>query len=411
MNKNSSITIIGGGIVGCSIAYELSKGYRNITVLERNNAIPGLNQSSTNEGSIHSGIYYPKEIMPLKAKLCVLGNKLLYEFLQKYNLPFKKNGKLIIATNSEEEEYLDFFQKVGIGNGVLGIKKITGKKAMNVEPNLANVTSALLIPSSGFASPDALITKIKSLAKANGVLFSVGTRVLNITQDGNKFTITTLLRTRKDTVTTDLIINSAGLFADEIARMINPKFSYEIDPVRGEFFNFDRSKRKNLWLGGMHIYQPPYCYKIQGGKMKVVNVNAAKLSEFLKEGKVFITAGIHLSPVFEKAGGRYIFGNKIAISPIKTVGLGKEDYTSKLHNANGFIQKIHYFFPNVKKEDIQFDHSGIMAPLKGFRDFVIEKDKANPNFINLVGMESPAWTSCLAIGKYVTELVGDNNLS
>lgn len=96
MNKQS-VVIICGGIVGYAIAYEISKTKRfDITLIEKNRTIPELNQSSRNAGVIHSGIYYPKDIEPLKAKLCTEGNKLLYAFCLKYNLPHKKNGMLLV---------------------------------------------------------------------------------------------------------------------------------------------------------------------------------------------------------------------------------------------------------------------------------------------------------------------------
>lgn len=395
----SSIAIVGAGIVGCAIAYELSNnGYKNITVIEKNATILGPNQSLTNEGTIHSGIYYPKDIMPFKASLCAKGNSLMYEFLEKHNLPHKKVGKLIIATNKKEEEYLDFFLKIGVENGVPGIKKITGKKAKKMEPNIANIASALYIPSAGSASPQMLIEKVKTLAEANGVSFIFNTKVSKMTPDKKGFLI-------NDNIQADIIINSAGLFADEIARLIDPGFPYEITPTRGEFFQFDKSKRQNIWMNGMHVYQPPYCYEIIDGKMNILSISPKELNKRLEGGSAFITAGVHLSPAYEKINGNYVLKNKITISPLKTTGLGKEDYTTNTHKASDYIKKINYFFPNLKKEDLVPDHTGIMSPLKGYRDFIIEKDKKFPNFINLVGMESPAWTSSFAIAKYVSHLL------
>jgi len=181
MNKSLPVAIIGGGIVGCAIAYELSiNGYKNVAVIERNKIIPGLNQSSVNEGTIHSGIYYPKDIMPLKAKLFVEGNSLLYEFMNKYNLPYNKAGKLIVATNPLQKEYLDFFLKIGTENGVSGIRKISTGQVKRIEPNIENVTAAVYIPSCGCGSTDALINKIKDLAQINGVTFILGAKVVEI---------------------------------------------------------------------------------------------------------------------------------------------------------------------------------------------------------------------------------------
>jgi len=108
MSLEVQITIIGGGVTGCAAAYELSKNYGdNVVVIERNRQINGENQSSRNSGVIHSGIYYSKKEGPLKAKLCVEGNRMLYQFCTKYNIPHKKTGKLLVATDRLEEEYLE----------------------------------------------------------------------------------------------------------------------------------------------------------------------------------------------------------------------------------------------------------------------------------------------------------------
>lgn len=406
MNKNKSVTIIGGGIVGTTIAYELSNlGFSNITVIEKNKTIPGLNQSSTNEGSIHSGIYYPKDIMPLKAKLCVTGNDLMYEFLEENGLPYKKVGKLIIATNAKEEEYLDFFFTIGIENGIKGIRKITSEEVKKLEPNVENVTAALIVPSTGVTSPNGLIKAVKAKAEKNGVSFVLGSKVISITAELESFLLDVVSDEATAVFQTHVLINSAGLYSDQVAKMVNPEFAYEIDAVRGEFYQFDKSVRPDIHMNGMHVYQPPYCYITENGKMKIVDVSVKELPTLLREGKVVITAGVHLSPTYDEVNGEYKLMNTTTISPLKTTGLGKEDYTSHLRPASDFIERVHYFFPHLNEADISPDHTGIMAPLKGFRDFVIEKDTRYPNCIHLVGMESPAWTSCFAIAKHVSEML------
>ncbi|MGH7245806.1 MAG: NAD(P)/FAD-dependent oxidoreductase [Candidatus Levyibacteriota bacterium] len=405
MKKTSSIMIIGGGIVGCAVALELSeKGWKNITVVERNKTIPGLNQSSTNEGTIHSGIYHPKSVMPLKAKLSAEGNRLMYKFLKKHHLPYKKIGKLIIATNVFEESYLDFFLSIGKENGVARVKKISGEKAKKLEPNLGNVTAALRVPSTGSSSPDALIRKVKELAEKNGVRFLLQTTATVIKPAKKQIELTLQTSRGKKTLLSDFLINSAGLYSDEIAKMINPKSPYVIEPARGEFYAYDSQKARSNIKVNMHIYQPPYCYTTKNGNMEILKIPASRLKTRLKKGDVIITAGVHISPAYAKKRDRYGL-NKITISPLKTTGLGKGNYKTKLHPAKDYITKINYFFPHLTASDIKKDHTGIMSPLKNHRDFVIEKDKKFPNCINLIGMESPAWTSCFAIAKYVETLI------
>jgi glycerol-3-phosphate dehydrogenase len=403
--KNDSIVIIGAGIIGCTIAYELAKnGYKNVIVIERNKTIPGLNQSSTNEGTIHSGIYYPKDVMPLKAKLCVTGNKLMYKFLKSQNLPFKKVGKLIIATNKREENLLSFFFQIGKENNIKGLKIITKKQVYRLEPNLHNVTKALYIPSAGCTSPNELIKRIKYLAEENGVKFILGTSVEKIQAYSTKF-ILYLKNKKLYTFTSDILINAAGLYADEIAKKINSKWSIKISQVRGEFYKFNKTKRKDIWMNGMHVYEPPYCYTSKNGKISIVKISPNKLRTQLKKGDLFITAGIHLSPTFESNQDTYSLKDRITISPLKTLVKDKQDYTSNLHPARDYIKKIERFFPNLRESDIQLDPTGIMCPLVGYRDFIIRTDDDYSNCIQLIGMESPAWTSTFAIAKYVRDLL------
>ncbi|OGH19183.1 MAG: hypothetical protein A3D74_04160 [Candidatus Levybacteria bacterium RIFCSPHIGHO2_02_FULL_37_13] len=393
LNQKYSTVIVGGGIIGCAIAYELSRhGHKNIAVIEKNSTIPGLNQSSTNGGVIHSGIYYPKDIEPLKAKLCVLGNKLMYEFCKKYELPHKRTGKLILARNSQEEENLDFFFQIGIENGV-EIKKISAKLAARMEPNIGTVTSALLVPSTGSAALSPLIEKLKELAKTDGVKFFLGTRVNAIHAEKTKFIITLHTNSGIKSMKSDSVINAAGLYSDEIAKMINPSNNYQIDPVRGELYKYNPTSRKDISFKGMHLYSIPFCY--YSGTKQIAELPVAEIRKLLRAGKVTKTLGVHVSP----------FGNFVTVGPLKTFNVGKEDYMTNLKNPEDYIQKVHHLMPGLRAEDLKPHYAGIMAVLKGSTDFIIKRDDVFPNCIQLVGMDSPAWTSCLAVAKYVKELI------
>lgn len=404
MNQTAKIVIIGGGIVGVAIAHELAQSESDILLVEKNLTIPGLNQSSTNEGSIHSGIFYPKIIMPLKAKLCVEGNRLLYSFLEKNNLPHKKTGKLIVATNGKDEKILEFFFEIGLENSVPGIELIDKIQVKKIEPNLANIQKAILVPSGGSAATEPLILKLKQLSENRGVKFALGTKVIEIMKHGDKFILKAENENNEWEYMADIVINSAGLYADEVARFINNKSKYQISAIRGEFASFNIEQREELKLSGMHIYNPPYFYKTYKNLIEIIEIPPEKINSNLKAGEIFVTVGAHLSPAYSKVEDQFLL-NKYTISPLKTTGIAKDDYNSNLHPKKDFIEKVNHIFPNLKEDDIQLDHTGIMAPLYGFRDFVIERDEKFPNFINLIGMESPAWTASFAIAKYVRGLL------
>ena len=132
------ITIIGAGVLGLAIAYELSRhGKKNIVVVEKNVRY-GSETSSRNSEVIHTGIYYPPE--SLKAQLCVNGNKLLYEICKKNDIPHRKIGKLIVALDEKEFEDIHKLKQNGQKNGVEGLEIIGRKKLEELEPNVGGLT-------------------------------------------------------------------------------------------------------------------------------------------------------------------------------------------------------------------------------------------------------------------------------
>src|SRR5690349_3953369 len=115
----ANILIIGGGVVGCAIAREVSQRWQDVFLVEQFPRV-GMSTSSRNSGVIHSGIYYPKG--SLKARHCVEGNRMLYEFCAKHNVPHKHTGKLVVAADDHEAETLEALKKKGEGNGVQGLQ-------------------------------------------------------------------------------------------------------------------------------------------------------------------------------------------------------------------------------------------------------------------------------------------------
>src|SRR6202167_6635244 len=149
----ANILIIGGGVIGCSIAPAVSQRWQDVFLLEQNPHV-GMATSTRNSGVIHSGIYYPKD--SLKAKLCVEGNILAYEFCEKYKVPYRKTGKLVVAANESEEPELKKLIQKGITNGVQGLK-LGGPKDIHArEPHIRG-TAAIGVPSTGILSAEDLV--------------------------------------------------------------------------------------------------------------------------------------------------------------------------------------------------------------------------------------------------------------
>ena len=127
----ANILIIGGGVVGCAIARAVSTRWEDVFLVEQNPKL-GMATSSRNSGVVHSGIYYPKN--SLKARHCIEGNRLTYEFCKKHNVPFRHTGKLVVAANTHEEADLEALKKKGEDNGVEGLRIIEPEEIRKREP-------------------------------------------------------------------------------------------------------------------------------------------------------------------------------------------------------------------------------------------------------------------------------------
>lgn len=364
-----NITIIGGGVIGTAIAYELSKQDDQICLLEKNKRFPGENQTVRNSGVIHAGIYYDKTLTPLKAKLCTQGNQLLYQFCQEQDVQYKRTGKLIVATNHMQDQTLDLLLKRANENQVPDVKKINSDQSNKLEPNI-NCYSALYVPTSGIIEPTEFVRKLRYLSKLED-FFLCGTEVIGIKQKDGECIITT--KTHGNGITefsTKYLINAAGLYSDQVARLINPNFPLTIFPVRGESAKFYPKQQTNV---SRNIYPTPEFFQKPDGTRQ-------------------LTVGVHLTPTF---------GNEITVGPLNIPGVAKDDYATNLNSTKVFHSKIAEFFPNIQADKIHLHQTGIQAVLENQADFHIAPDSKHQNLINLVGICSPGLTASLAIAKLV----------
>jgi L-2-hydroxyglutarate oxidase LhgO len=145
MANEVDIVIIGAGVVGLAIAAEVSRTSKNVFVFEKNRTF-GLETSSRNSEVIHAGMYYPQD--SLKAKFCVEGNRLIYQFCEKYNINHSRLGKLIIAADNAEIKAVEKLYRQGIKNGIDGLQMLTRTEIKQLEPNVEAV-AGLLSPSTG----------------------------------------------------------------------------------------------------------------------------------------------------------------------------------------------------------------------------------------------------------------------
>lgn len=385
MNHKISIAIIGGGVLGLSVAYSLLRnGFKDIVLFEKNSAF-GREQSGSNSGVIHAGfLYQPGSLM---ARFCVEGAEILYEFLRKYSVPFKRTGKLMVATNEKEERTLEEYFKRARENGLRDVELVTAKQGKELEP-CTELRSALHIPQSGVFDPSVYVAKLHQIAASlhdTPSLLMKGCKVEGIEPKHACFSIDVAqagAETDRWCVDCEVLINAAGLYSLDIAKIINPDLPYEKQYLRGEYCQFN--SRHDLFING-NIYPPPILLELPGGGS-------------------FLDLRAHLTPkVGPDERGNTVVAKEVLVGPIFTEVSDPEDYPNSLKPSR-FYGAIRNFFPSIKRDDLYNGHTGILGLVRHQSDFLILRDSLFPNCIHLLGMESPALTASLAIGKYVADL-------
>jgi len=359
--------VIGAGVVGLAIAYELSRKNNDVLILETEDEF-GKITSSRNSGVIHAGIYYPEN--SLKSKFCVLGNRLLYDYCKKNFIPYLNTKKLLVASSLDQINVIDQIKNQAENNGVEGIRKISKTEASNLEP-LIHCEEALLVPSSGIVDAISLMRSLVGYVQDSGSMIAYNSTIKKINFDGSKFLLS-VTNNSETTIECKKLINSAGLFASNVANTIEelkkefiPKTYY----AKGNYFSLS----KNLEI--QHLIYP------------------------IPEG---FGLGIHLTLELD---------HSIKFGPDVQWTDDPLDYSVDESRKNNFIVEIKKYLPSVDSNLLKPSYAGIRPILynkdKSMRDFLIQDQSIHsiPKLINLYGIESPGLTSSLAIAKYVKQIL------
>jgi len=363
-NNHFDVIIIGGGVVGCAIARELSKYKVDVAVLEKEDDV-GWGTSCRNSGVIHAG--FNNQLGTLMARFCVEGNKSFAELCYQLDVPYKKIGKLVVAKKKEEIRGVQKLKQQGDANGVDNLQIIDLNEVKRLEPNIEGV-AALYSPETAITSPYLLTIALAENALDNGISFFLNTQVTNITRlNDSHFKI----NTAKGEFISSYVINSSGLYSDYIARMVGIK-KYHLYPCRGEYHILDKNVS---WLINHLVYPVP-----QAG--------AGGL-------------GIHLTPTID--------GN-ILIGPSNKYIKRKDNFSTTSQIMKMLSAEAREFLPLISLQYIIRSYSGLRAKQApssegGFWDFVIEVSDAVDNFINLIGIESPGLTAAQPIAQRVVEII------
>ena len=372
--EQTNILIIGGGVVGCAIAHAVSQRWDDVFLVEQNPRV-GMATSTRNSGVIHSGIYYPQN--SLKARLCIEGNRLMYEFCEKHNVPFRHTGKIVVAADSHEEPALLGLKENGEANGVEGLELIGPAEIRTREPHITGV-SALNVPSTGIVSAEDLVRTYARLAADQGANVVQRAKVISLAPQNGVIRVGLRIGDEEDSqdevIEARCVINAAGLYADEVAGLLG-NHSWKIYPVRGEYCEI-RGPRKTL-INNL-VYPLPHADAL--------------------------SLGVHFT--------KTLWGT-VLLGPTARYVDSKENYERDRLTIPDFVQGAKPLLPEVEESDLQLGYSGLRPKLvppggKGYADFVITRDPAVPLAIHLVGIESPGLTAAPAIARYITQMLADS---
>jgi L-2-hydroxyglutarate oxidase LhgO len=357
--------VIGAGVVGLAVARALARKGREVIVLEAEGAI-GTGTSSRNSEVIHAGIYYQEG--SLKARLCVEGKQLLYDYAAERGLPHRRCGKLIVATAPAQVAQLEAIAAKARANGVDDLVLLSRAQARAMEPQL-ECLAALHSPSTGIVDSHALMLSLQGdLEQAGGVVALKSAVVRAECADG----AIVLMAQDGTALRCNSVVNAAGLAAPALARRFEGLPASAVPPAhfaKGSYFTLaGRAPFSHL------IYPVP---------------EAAGL-------------GVHLTL---DLGGQAKFGPDVqwVDSP--------DDLVVDPKRGDGFYAEVRKYWPALPDGALIPGYAGIRPKISGpgepARDFVIEGPAVHsvPGLVNLFGIESPGLTSSLAIGRHVGALL------
>ncbi|HPT82834.1 MAG TPA: NAD(P)/FAD-dependent oxidoreductase [Limnochordia bacterium] len=356
------VAIIGGGIVGTLTARELSRYELDVLLLEKEAEV-GWGTTKANSGIVHAGIH--EEPGTLKAKYCFPGNQMFPQLCAELDVSFRQNGILVVALSEEELEMVHLYYQRGLERGV-PVRLLSREEVLAQEPNLnPEVVGAVFAPNGGGVMPFELAAAAMENAVANGAKLLAESPVIKAWVEGEK----KYLETPTHIIEADVVINAAGLFADEVARMFGDDY-FTIQPRKGEEYLFDLSMRN---LVNSTIFPVPTSKASKG----VLVISTA-------DGNVMI--GPTSDPVPEK-----------------------DDLGTSYEGFERIFSETRRLVPKLDPRKIITQFAGLRAS-SDRGDFIIEFSPKVPGLLHLAGIESPGLTAAPAIAAEVPKMLEEQGL-
>lgn len=358
MKKMYDVAVIGAGVTGCAIARELSRYQAKLCVLEKGEDVC-TGTSKANSAIVHGG--FDAATGSLKAKMNVRGNTMMTQVSEELDVPFKRNGALVLCFDENDMPALRELYERGVQNGVPDLKILTFEEAKAMEPNLSeNVCAALYCPTSGIVCPFELTLGFAENAADNGAQFRFESGVTAIRREADHY----LIETEKGAVEARAVVNAAGVYADTVHDMVLPH-DYTILPRAGEYC---------------------LCDKTAGG---LVSRTIFQMPSKLGKG-ILVTPTVH--------------GN-LLLGPTAEDIEDREFTATTRGGLDSVLEKAALSVENIPARQIITSFSGLRAH-DDHGDFILRESA--PGFFEAAGIESPGLTSAPAIGVYMAELVAES---
>jgi len=393
----SDFLVIGGGIVGLSIARALKRRYSdtNVTVLEKENEC-GLHASGRNSGVIHAGFYYTAE--SLKARFTREGNQQLQAYCESRNTPLNRCGKLVVARSADDLAQFDELLRRGQANGV-PLQSITAAEAKTIEPRVKTFERAIFSPTTATADPTQVITAMKCDVLAEGIKLHLGVAYLG--KRGDK------VMTSMGELQPGYVVNAAGLYADKVALDFGFSEKYRIAPFKGLYLYSDEppgSFRTNIYpvpdlrnpFLGVHFTL------LADGRAKIgptavpafwrgqydglANFNWREFGEILwRDLGLMAFANFDFRRLAIEELQKHSRARMVALASELATGAKLEDYQ-------------HWGKPGIRAQLVNIETRKLEM------DFVIEGDNKSLHVLNAV---SPAWTCSFPFAEYVCDKLAE----
>lgn len=356
------VVIIGGGICGCSLLYELSRYKASVTLLEKEN---DLTEGATkaNSAIVHAG--YDPHPDTLMARYNVEGNRMIEQLCADLDVLYRKNGSLVIGFSEKDRPTIEILYQRGISNGVPGIRIVEYDELHKIEPNLNDkALLALYAPSAGIVSPWELAFAQAQAAVESGAEVRLESEVTGIRRENGHY----IVETSQGNIETRFVVNAAGRHCQHISEMLG-EHDFTIVPRRGQYFLLDTTQGD---LVEMVIFQCP-----------------------TELGK-----GILVSPTVH---GNLIVGPNSEFS-------GFDDLATTSESLAYIRRTAQMSVPGINFRDSIRNFSGIRAELEGHDDFIVGESCQNPGYFRIAGIKSPGLTAAPAIARDVARMISEAGL-